>query len=274
MLISYTGGHDMRLLGIENKVERLIIFCILSEEVGKPSDKFVEDFITNFGGIIKNNNWYIPENKKSTLNEMVKNKDAIETEGGAEFYWSIPNNLTAEQLREYINNYRCELPPSIEVVEEQTTDTISDESIIIEDKAIDGGDNDMMDWLKHDCRLDVKGGTNGRGSFDGIVDYDSKTNKFIIKAGSKTAGKIASHVDDKGKQLLIDLVNRKILSREGVYLKDCETNSLSQATFLISLASNGYANVYIHNSEGTELSMVKDAPWLYKILIESGRSKK
>ena len=267
--MSYTGGHDMRLLGIENKVERLIIFCILSEEVGKPSDKFVEDFITNFCGIIKNNNWYIPDDVGTKLNKMIENNDANETDGGVQFYLKIPNNLTAEQLREYIDNYRCELPPSIEVVKEQTTDTISDESIIIEDKAIDGGD-DMIDWLKHDCLLDVKGTTRDRGSFSGIVEYNAESKKFIIKAGSKTAEIMAESWD--GNSIMAKLFDKYIDRKTRIFKRDYEVRSLSLATTIITMRINAYQDVYIHNTN-TNFEKARDNKFVYKTWIESGRSK-
>lgn len=86
--------------------ERLIVYIILTEEVGAPSEKNVESFLDNFARMIHRGNCVVTDKLADTLLEILVNGDAHETTGGVDFLKKLPAGANRVQLEEYIKNFK------------------------------------------------------------------------------------------------------------------------------------------------------------------------
>ena len=103
---SPTSTHTFNIKAIPTFHERLIVYVILTEEVGKPSEKYHASFIYNFARMIHKGNCVVTDKLADTLSEILANGDAYETTGGVIFFKKLPAGANRKQLEEYIKNFK------------------------------------------------------------------------------------------------------------------------------------------------------------------------
>lgn len=85
---------------------RLIVYVILTEEVGAPSKEYVESFLNNFARMIHKGNCVVTDELADTLLEILVNGDAHKTTGSVDFFKKLPAGANRAQLEEYIKNFK------------------------------------------------------------------------------------------------------------------------------------------------------------------------
>ena len=238
--------------------KKLLVYCILTGEVGKPSERYIDSFVLNFVVSTKNGYWDINDTLKKKLKEMVKNNDAIRVEGGVEFYSGIKVSWDEEQIRDYIDTYVEEVKEEDEEVDE-----------------LELGGEEMISWLRDDCLIDMKGDGGKRGPYNGVIRFNRDKGNFIIMAGSQATRCVSNKCPEQiSKYELRKMLMRGIINKDALILKDYEVNSIGKAWSIINMSGwAGYNNIYIH---GTNISLIKakEDSWIYNFYIKSRRSLK
>ena len=98
--------HAFNIKLIPTFHERLIVYVILTEEVGAPSEKYAESFLNNFTRMIHKGNCVVTDKLADTLSEILANGDAYETTGGVIFFKKLPAGANRKQLEEYIKIFK------------------------------------------------------------------------------------------------------------------------------------------------------------------------
>lgn len=70
-------------------VNRLLIWIILTDDYGKPSDEFIDDFIFNFGGAIKRHRFNLTEEQRSRFDDAFSDDTHCHFTGGFDFYMDL-----------------------------------------------------------------------------------------------------------------------------------------------------------------------------------------
>ena len=103
---SPTLTHAFSIKAIPTFHNRLIVYIILTEEIGAPSKENEESFLNNFARMISNGNCVVTDKLADTLSEILANGDAHETTGGVNFFKKLPAGANRKQLEEYIKNFK------------------------------------------------------------------------------------------------------------------------------------------------------------------------
>lgn len=129
-------------------------------------------------------------------------------------------------------------------------------------------DDDMlMDNLKDSVTLRVVGEGNGRGNFDGTIEYNNDTKQFIIKEGSLICGQASNSLEDRYFKQARNLVETGVIDiKTHRFTKDFACKTLSLASTIITMRANCYDSVFIENTD-IGLKEALENPWLYNQFI-------
>lgn len=164
----------------------VLILCILTGEVGMPSEKYIDFFYYSIldGSLKIGFNHKDGESKKlfnKSLQELLCSKHCIETRGGMQFYdgmFTAEKNLTDRSLMHGVDTFKSFLS------------AVADKCEQSEDKCEQSEDNErneiddmgIMQLVKHSLALDVK--TNG---CNGIVVYNAVDKTYRVLKRSTLA---------------------------------------------------------------------------------------
>lgn len=172
----------------------VLILCILTGEVGMPSEKYIDFFYYSLleGSLKIGFNHKDGESKKlfnKSLQELLGSKHCIETKGGMQFYdemFTAEKNLADRNLMHGVDTFKSFLKAVADKCEQ------SEDKCEQSDNSDRDGIDDMgvMQFVKHSFALDVK----TRGS-DGIVVYNAVDKTYRVLKRSILAP-VAGNVAD------------------------------------------------------------------------------
>lgn len=276
--------------GIASSLKRLQIFIILTSEYGKPSDKYIESLIHNFYDDIHDNTIKRDLIKPNFDTHFKDNPNYIQS-GGFNFYSRLSklNGKTKEEIRYFIESYDpeditevTEEPVSMAPVVEHETEIIDKNKEEIENKPIidenNTPDDDIIIKEKLRDSIDIKV-KDSDGKFTGIIQFDSKSKEFIIKAGSKTCA-----FPKSGDALVEKYVNDALeLSRLGYsntrfeYIKDFRCKKLNEALGLLTFSNELESRLFVEvqdgdTTESESLLNILNSTWNYIAFIKNNKN--
>lgn len=243
----------------------VLILCILTGEVGMPSEKYIDFFYYSIldGSLKIGFNHKDGESKKlfnKSLQELLCSKHCIETRGGMQFYdwmFTAEKNLTDRSLMHGVDTFKSFLSAVADKCEQ------SDNS---DGNGID--DMSVMQYIKHSFALDVK----TRGS-DGIVVYNAANKTYRVLKRSilaPVAGNVADGRYCENLQSDRDRNSDKIFNL--AVMSDIYLPSMSRCLDFIGGAQSYLKWTKVHNSGNTAISTIVNTTALYNKYIASGKS--
>ena len=240
----------------------IIILCILTGEVGLPSEKYIDFFyyslldsslgLNRHGGGSK-------EKFNAALQELLDSKHCVETRGGVQFYEEL---FTAERddkarmrkadtfkdaLKELA--YKCEKDDNSDGLETDDVKTIS--------------------HVKHSFALDM-----ATSEYNGIVVYNVEDESSRVLKGSKIASLEGSCTSsNRYPYTMSDLEANLDKIKDNVVTSDIYLPSISRCLSFISGRSVNTSGRKVHNSKFNLADMITKQS-LYDEYIASGKSVK
>lgn len=253
----------------------IIIICILTGEVGIPSEKYIDFFYYSVSGQGLGLNRPGDTSKKEfnkALQELLDSGHCVETRGGLQFYEEMFTANDADKNRmKQADTFK-------EVLNElaDKCDTAEDKCAMAEDDCEQSDDNDrnehddmsVMQYIKHSFALDVK----TRGS-DGIVVYNAANKTYRVLKRSilaPVAGNVADGRYCENLQSDRDRNSDKIFNL--AVISDIYLPSMSRCLDFIGGAQSYLKWTKVHNSSGLELWHIVESESLYDEYIASGKS--
>ena len=83
-IINLLGTDALRPLA-----NRLLAWIVLTNNYGKPEDKYIESFLFNFGGAIKHGRFNLTEDQRSRFDNVFLNDARYHFTGGFDFYMDM-----------------------------------------------------------------------------------------------------------------------------------------------------------------------------------------
>lgn len=250
----------------------IIILCILTGEVGMPSEKYIDFFYCSLSGQGLGLNQPGDTSKKEfnkALQELLDSGHCIETRGGLQFYEEM---FTADDADK---NRMKQADTFKEVLKE-----LADKCEQAEDKCATAeyfnrnelDDMRVMQYVKHSLALDVElRGCKGIVVYN--ADADAGTDSYRVLKGSKLAEDIASGVANGGycSKLQSDRNSNhdKISNLE--VMADVYLPSMARCLAFLSGGSFGTNDTTVHNS-CYNLAYIVGRKNLYAAYIASGKS--
>lgn len=254
----------------------VIILCILTGEVGMPSEKYIDFFYYSLldGSLKIGFNHKDGESKKlfnKSLQELLGSKHCIETRGGMQFYdemFTAEKNLADRNLMHGVDTFKSFLKAAADKCEQS------------EDKCEQSDDTDrdwidgmrVMQYVKHSLALDVElRGCKGIVVYN--ADADTGTDSYRVLKGSKLAEDIAAGAANGGycSKLQSDRdSNHDKISNLDV-IADIYLPSMARCLAFLSGGSFGTNDTTVHNS-CYNLAYIVDHKNLYAECIASGKS--
>lgn len=257
----------------------VLILCILTGEVGMPSEKYIDFFYYSLleGSLKIGFNHKDGESKKlfnKSLQELLGSKHCIETRGGMQFYdemFTAEKNITDRNLMHGVDTFKSFLSAVADKCEQS-----EDKCAMAEDDCEQSDDNDrnehddmsVMQYIKHSFALDVK----TRGS-DGIVVYNAANKTYRVLKRSilaPVAGNVADGRYCENLQSDRDRNSDKIFNL--AVMSDIYLPSMSRCLDFIGGAQSYLKWTKVHNSSGLELWHIVESDSLYDEYIASGKS--
>lgn len=246
----------------------IIILCILTGEVGMPSEKYIDFFYYSLSGQGLGLNRPGDTSKKEfnkALQELLDSGHCIETRGGLQFYEELFTADDADKNRmKQVDTFKevlKELADKCDQAEDKCEQSDNCDRNEIDDMGV-------MQFVKHSLALDVK----ERGS-DGIVVYNDADKSCRVLKGSKLAPTTTNCIANGsycGKlQSDRDYNSDKISNL--VVTSDIRLSSMTRCLEFISGKPTGTMNRTVHNS-GYTLNSVVNTKALYDMYIASGKS--
>ena len=260
----------------------IIILCILTGEVGMPSEKYIDFFYYSVSGQGLGLNRPGDTSKKEfnkALQELLDSGHCIETRGGLQFYEELFTADRADKERmKQVDTFKevlKELADKCEQSEDKCA-TAEYKSAPADDKCATAEDFDrnetddmsVMQYIKHSFALDVK----TRGS-DGIVVYNAANKTYRVLKRSilaPVAGNVADGRYCENLQSDRDHNSDKIFNL--AVMSDIYLPSMSRCLDFIGGAQSYLKWTKVHNSSGLELWHIVESESLYDEYIASGKS--
>lgn len=260
----------------------IIILCILTGEVGMPSEKYIDFFYCSLSGQGLGLNRPGDTSKKEfnkALQELLDSGHCIETHGGLQFYEEMFTADRADKERMKQADTFKEVLKEIADKCDQADDKrykAEDKCAMAEDDCEQSDDNDrnehddmsVMQYIKHSFALDVK----TRGS-DGIVVYNAANKTYRVLKRSilaPVAGNVADGRYCENLQSDRDRNSDKIFNL--AVMSDIYLPSMSRCLDFIGGAQSYLKWTKVHNSSGLELWHIVESESLYDEYIASGKS--
>lgn len=206
---------------LKDSNKRILAWLALTDEFGKPSDKYIHSFMYNFGDWISHGDMtsYARSNR-TKIAEATQENDFIEFTGGMLFfeYLSELKGKTKEEIEESIRNWSI------------------DNAINMEEA---GMGSIVTDTLKHPLLFELSG--TSRGGWKAQARYNPATQKFTLLAGSTIAKESAYSCSDKSYRLLTQYQDSGKISPdpERKVLVNIEIGSASTLANFVELRSIG-----------------------------------
>lgn len=260
----------------------IIILCILTGEVGMPSEKNIDFFYYSVSGQGLGLNRPGDTSKKEfnkALQELLDSGHCIETRGGLQFYEEMFTADRADKERMKQADTFKEVLKEIADKCDQADDKrykAEDKCAMAEDDCEQSDDNDrnepddmsVMQYIKHSFALDVK----TRGS-DGIVVYNAANKTYRVLKRSilaPVAGNVADGRYCENLQSDRDRNSDKIFNL--AVMSDIYLPSMSRCLDFIGGAQSYLKWTKVHNYSGLELWHIVESDSLYDEYIASGKS--
>lgn len=238
----------------------LIILCILTGEVGMPSEKYIDFFYYSLSGqglgLNRSGNGS-KEIFNKALQELLDSKHCIETRGGIQFYQEMFAADEADKKRmkdaATFKDVLKELADKCEPAEDNNRNEIDDTGV--------------MQFVKHSFALDVK--ANG---CEGIVVYNAANGTCRVLKGS-TLALITNCVTSGGycTNLQADRANNSDKIQGITVISDVQLKSMTRCLEFITGTPTNTKNRTVHNSRYS-LNSVVNTKALYDMYIASGKS--
>lgn len=257
----------------------VLILCILTGEVGMPSDKYIDFFYYSVleGGLKIGFNHKDGESKKlfnKSLQELLGSKHCTETRGGMQFYdemFTAEKNLADRNLMHGVdtfNSFLSEVADKCESAEDKFAPA-DDKCDTAEDfNRNESDDMSVMQYIRHSFALDVK--TRG---CEGIVVYNAANGTCRVLKRS-TLAPIAGNVADgrycQDLQSDREYNSDKILNL--AVMSDIYLPSMTRCLDFIGGAQSYLKWTKVHNSSGLDLGSIVSSESLYDEYIASGKS--
>lgn len=247
----------------------VIILCILTGEVGMPSEKYIDFFYYSISGQNIRLNHAGSGSKESfnkALQELLDSGHCIETRGGIQFYQNVfTADDNAKRLIKDADTFKSFLKAAAD-----KCDQAEDKCALVED--FDRNEHDdmrTMQYVKHSFALDLK--TRG---CDGIVVYNAVDKTYRVLKGSRLADTITNGVANgmccENLQKDRESKSDKISNLE--VISDIYLPSMSRCLDFIGGAQSCLKWTKVHNSYGLELWRIVESESLYDKYIASGKS--
>lgn len=243
----------------------VLILCILTGEVGMPSEKYIDFFYYSIldGSLKIGFNHKDGESKKlfnKSLQELLCSKHCIETRGGMQFYdwmFTAEKNLTDRSSMHGVDTFKSFLSAVADKCEQ------SDNS---DGNGID--DMGVMQFVKHSLALDVK--TNG---CNGTVVYNAVDKTYRVLKRS-TLAPIANCVANGCHcgNLQSDRNNNSDKILNLAVMSDIYLPSMTRCLEFITGKPTNTQDRVVHNSGNTAISTIVNTTALYNKYIASGKS--
>lgn len=243
----------------------VLILCILTGEVGMPSEKYIDFFYYSLldGSLKIGFNHKDGESKKlfnKSLQELLGSKHCIETRGGMQFYdemFTAEKNITDRNLMHGVDTFKSFLSAVADKCE-QSEDNERNE---IDDMGV-------MQFVKHSLALDVK--TNG---CNGTVVYNAVDKTYRVLKRS-TLAPIANCVANGCHcgNLQSDRNNNSDKILNLAVMSDIYLPSMTRCLEFITGKPTNTQDRVVHNSGNTAISTIVNTTALYNKYIASGKS--
>lgn len=246
----------------------VIILCILTGEVGLPSEKYIDFFyyslldsslgLNRHGGGSK-------EKFNTALQELLDSEHCVETRGGIQFYEEMfTADRDAKARMRKVDTFKDALKELADKCEQS-----EDKCATVEDfNRNEPDDMSVMQYIKHSFALDVK--TRG---CEGTVVYNAANGTCRVLKRS-TLAHIAGNVADgrycENLQSDRDNNSDKILNL--AVLSDIYLPSMTRCLDFIGGAQSYLKWTKVHNSSGLDLGSIVSSKSLYEMYIASGKS--
>lgn len=243
----------------------IIILCILTGEVGMPSEKYIDFFYYSLleGSLKIGFNHKDEESKKlfnKSLQELLGSKHCIETRGGMQFYdemFTAERNTADRNLMHGVDTFKSFLKAAAD-----KCDTAEDFN------RNESDDMSVMQYIRHSFALDVK--TRG---CEGTVVYNAANGTCRVLKRS-TLAPIAGNVADgrycPDLQPDRDRNSDKILNL--AVMSDIYLPSMTRCLDFIGGAQSYLKWTKVRNSSGLDLGSIVSSESLYDEYIASGKS--
>ena len=246
----------------------VLILCILTGEVGMPSEKYIDFFYYSLldGSLKIGFNHKDGESKKlfnKSLQELLGSKHCIETRGGMQFYdemFTAEKNITDRNLMHGVDTFKSFLSAVADKCE-QSEDNERNE---IDDMGAIG----VMKYVKHSFALDIK--TRG---CNGIVVYNAVDGSCRVLKGSKLADTVTNCVANGSycENLQSDRYNNSDKLQGMEVTSDIYFPNMTRCLDFICGAPSSLKWQKVRNSD-LELHRIAASKDLYDEYIASGKS--
>lgn len=261
----------------------IIILCILTGEVGMPSEKYIDFFYYSLSGQGLGLNRPGDTSKKEfnkALQELLDSGHCIETRGGLQFYEEMftaddvdKNRMKqADTFKEVLKELadKCDQAGDKCATAEYKSAPADDKCATAEDfDRNEPDDMGTMQYVKHSFALDLK--TRG---CDGIVVYNVVDKTYRVLKGSRIADTITNGVANgmccENLQKDRESNSDKISNLE--VISDIYLPSMSRCLDFIGGAQSCLKWTKVHNSSKLELWRIIESESLYDKYIASGKS--
>lgn len=244
----------------------IIILCILTGEVGMPSEKYIDFFYYSLSGQGLGLNRPGDASKKEfnkALQELLDSGHCIETRGGLQFYEEMFTADDADKNRmKQVDTFK-------EVLKE-----LADKCDQADDEDYDGNEIDdmgaigVMKYVKHSFALDIK--TRG---CNGIVVYNAVDGSCRVLKGSKLADTVTNCVANGSycENLQSDRYNNSDKLQGMEVTSDIYFPNMTRCLDFICGAPSSLKWQKVRNSD-LELHRIAASKDLYDEYIASGKS--
>lgn len=246
----------------------IIILCILTGEVGMPSEKYIDFFYYSISGQNIRLNRAGNGSKESfnkALQELLDSGHCIETHGGIQFYQKV---LTADDDDKRLIKDADTFKKFLKAAADKC-DTAEDKCALAEDfNRNEPDDMGVMQFVKHSLALDVK--TNG---CNGIVVYNAVDKTYRVLKRS-TLAPIANCVANGCHcgNLQSDRANNSDKLLNLAVMSDIYLPSMTRCLEFITGKPTNTQDRVVHNSCNTDITTIVNTTALYNKYIASGKS--
>lgn len=250
----------------------VLILCILTGEVGMPSEKYIDFFYYSLleGSLKIGFNHKDGESKKlfnKSLQELLGSKHCIETRGGMQFYdemFTAEKNITDRNLMHGVDTFKSFLSAvadKCEQSEDKCEQSDNSDGNVVDDMGV-------MQFVKHSLALDVK--TNG---CNGTVVYNAVDKTYRVLKRS-TLAPIANCVANGCHcgNLQSDRNNNSDKILNLAVMSDIYLPSMTRCLEFITGKPTNTQDRVVHNSGNTAISTIVNTTALYNKYIASGKS--
>lgn len=257
----------------------VLILCILTGEVGMPSEKYIDFFYYSLleGSLKIGFNHKDGESKKlfnKSLQELLGSKHCIETKGGMQFYdemFTAEKNLADRNLMHGADTFKSFLKAVADKCEqsEDKCAPADDKCATAEDyNRNESDDMSVMQYVKHSFALDVK--TRG---CEGIVVYNAANGTCRVLKRS-TLAPIANCVANGCHcgNLQSDRNNNSDKILNLAVMSDIYLPSMTRCLEFITGKPTNTQDRAVHNSCNTDIATIVNTAALYNKYIASGKS--